>query len=181
LTDRGDSAVKEYCGDVASATLKYRRSVAGSFGIPLLVFGVVVVVAGLWPGSSFTPLGRTFAVVAGFVMSSISMWTWFRHWFVTVRMIDAGLVVTGKFGGEGDVIPWSDVRIRANRERSRLILTAEAPYHLDQPIWPQMWQGFDEALAWMQERPVVLDCWDDSAREAYRLSKRAERDWHGEP
>lgn len=160
-----------------SVTMRYRRSVAAIFGLPMLAVGVAVFIAGLWPTGALglPPLGRLIMAVGGCVLIGLAVFSWLKYWFVTVTVSEAGVVVTNLFGGSAPTVPWAAVTVTTDREHKRLHFVASSP-RLHQPVWPQMWSNFDGAVEWMKSQPHVLERWDSEARDAERESTKARAD-----
>lgn len=161
-----------------SVVVTYRRSVAGLFGLPMAVFGLVsVVFAAVGPLTTF---GRLFNAAAGVAFVATAYQSLLRHWFVRVTLMDDGLIVSDRLGRPRATLPWPAVTVTSTKRRNRLVLIANRPYSVRQELWPQLWPAFGDAVAWMRDRPHVLQRWDASALDAYSVSTKAAADFAAE-
>ena len=146
----------------------------------MAILGVAVGVFAALPSTPLTTFGRLFMVAAGVALAATAYQSFLRYWFVTVTLTDDGLMVSDRLGRPRAKLSWPAVTVTSTKRRDRLVLIANRPHSVRQEVWPQMWPEFDDAIAWMRERPHVLQRWDASAQDAYGVSTKAAADFADE-
>jgi hypothetical protein len=158
-------------------TLTYRRGIAAVFGFPLLALAAL----SIWsmvtidvPASREWLAGLIF--VGGFSCLCIAALSFLRFWFVTVTVTKTGVTVSGPFGAQRPTLPWSAVTIDTNARMNRLIVVTDTPARTRQPLWPQMWHGFEDAVALMLATSAARERWSKGALTAAQVSRQAAQD-----